>query len=98
MSSSNTCWSQRCHALTHISRRTQRVGECNAKLDAINSEAQARINESAKTFARYTALLVDAKRDLHSIFRRIRFAEFLGTQTLTLAQDTEGEDSKTVST
>lgn len=52
--------------------RLARFEKTNAKLASFNDMAQARLAESQATFARHTQLLLDAKRDLQSVFRRIR--------------------------
>jgi hypothetical protein len=52
--------------------RLRRFEKTNEKLDSFNEVAQARLAESQVTFARHTQLLLDAKKDLQSVFRRIR--------------------------
>jgi len=52
--------------------RLKRFEKTNEKLDSFNEVAQARLAESQVTFARHTQLLLDAKKDLQSVFRRIR--------------------------
>jgi hypothetical protein len=52
--------------------RLKRFEKTNEKLDSFNEVAAGRLQVAVVTFTRHTQLLLDAKRDLQSVFRRIR--------------------------
>eukprot|EP00038_Savillea_parva_P029695 m.72850 g.72850 ORF g.72850 m.72850 type:complete len:170 (-) comp8804_c0_seq2:90-599(-) len=53
-------------------RMLKRFEKTNEKLDSFNEVASARLQVAAANFARHTALMHEARRDLQSVFRRIR--------------------------
>ena len=58
----------------HMSARFEKT---NAKLEDVNAQSVERLAEATLQFQRYTRVLTDAKKDLHSIFRRIRSVLFM---------------------
>jgi hypothetical protein len=50
-----------------------RFEKTNAKLDMFNESSAVHLASALQNFKRHTQLLLDAKRDLHSIYRRIRY-------------------------
>lgn len=56
--------------LWHCRRR--RFEKTNEKLDSFNDLSSHRLVTTLQDFRKHTHLLVEAKKDLHSIFRRIR--------------------------
>lgn len=54
--------------------RLQRFEKTNAKLAMFNESSETHLATATHQFKRHTQLLLDAKKDLNAIFRRIRSA------------------------
>ncbi len=52
--------------------RLQRFEKTNAKLAMFNESSETHLAAATHHFKRHTQLLLDAKKDLNAIFRRIR--------------------------
>eukprot|EP00041_Stephanoeca_diplocostata_P007231 m.101112 g.101112 ORF g.101112 m.101112 type:complete len:140 (+) comp16793_c0_seq2:298-717(+) len=50
----------------------QRFEKTNAKLESFNDISAIKLDTAMKAFGHHTTLLLEAKKDLHSVFRRIR--------------------------
>ena len=59
-------------ALFRRGYRRQRFEKTNEKLDSFNDLSSHRLVSTLQDFRKHTHLLVEARKDLHSIFRRIR--------------------------
>ena len=56
----------------HHTIRLQRFEKTNEKLSSFNELSTVKLNAAMAQFKRHTQQIVEARKDLHSIFRRIR--------------------------
>ena len=59
------------HSLS-LQRSAEKFHKMNGKLSTTNELSNMKLHEATELFNHYTHLIVEAKKDLHGIFRRIR--------------------------
>lgn len=64
------------HPCTTLYGRLKRLEATNCMLDAFNIECSEELALAMNRFQNHTRTLIQAKNDLHSIFRRIRWVEY----------------------